>query len=85
MGLKQKARPGDSRAAMLLQPVQWVAAWEITQILEPFRQVTGTPGRESTVQLKKKKMALRQGARCSGLAGPTPTKTNKTAIGNTLG
>ena len=49
MGLKQKARPGDSQAATLFQPAQWVAAWEITQILVPFQQTTGTPGGESTV------------------------------------
>ena len=32
-----------------------------TSRAEP-QQATGTPGRESTVQLKKKKRALRQGA-----------------------
>ena len=35
----------------LFQPVQWVAAWEITQIPVPFQQATETPGRKSTIQL----------------------------------
>ena len=64
MRLKQKASPGDSQAATWFEPAQWVAAREITQIPAPFQQATGTPGRESTIQLKnKKKKALRQGAR----------------------
>ena len=55
MGLKQKARPGDSWAATWFELAQWVAAQEITQILVPFQQATKTPGRESTIQLKKKR------------------------------
>ena len=39
---------------MLFHPAQWVIAQEITQIPVPFQQATGTPGRESTVQLKKR-------------------------------
>ena len=50
--------------AQLFQPAQWVITWEITQIPAPFQQVTGTPGRESPIELTKNKGGgLRQGAR----------------------
>ena len=47
---------------MIFEPVQWVAAREITQIPVPYQQVTKTPGRESSVQLKKKKKRGRKGS-----------------------
>ena len=40
--------------------MQWVTAWEITQILAPFQQATGTLGRESTIQLKNKRLQGRE-------------------------
>ena len=62
----------------MFQPVQWVTAWEMTQIPVPLHQATGTPGTESVIELKKEKIRpLRQGAKLSGWAGPTPTKTKK--------
>ncbi|KAL0622227.1 hypothetical protein AAY473_005815 [Plecturocebus cupreus] len=38
-------------SARLFQPVQaqWVALQEIAQIMAPFQQTTGTPGRQSTI------------------------------------
>ena len=57
--------------ATLLQPVQWVAAQEITQIQAPFQQETGTPGRESTIQLKEKKCS-EAGSQVSRLGGFHP-------------
>ena len=75
MGLKQKVRPGDSRAAMWFQLVQWVTAQEITQIPAPFQQATGTPGRESTIQLKKKDSEA--GSQLIRLGGSHPHKNKQ--------
>ena len=64
--------------------MQWVAAQEITQILVPYQQVTETPGKESTVQLKKKK-GSEAGSQVIRLSGSHPHKnkqTKKPAIGN---
>ena len=41
---------------MTFEPVQWAPAREITQIPVPYQQATKTPGREATIQLKKKKI-----------------------------
>ena len=73
--------PGDSRAAPLFQLVQWVAAGEITQILVLFQQAIGTLGRESNIQLKKKK-GSEAGSQVIRLGGSHPhkNKNKKTAI-----
>ena len=63
----------------MFEPAQWVSTREITQIPAPFWQATGTPGRESTIQLKKKK-GSEAGSQVIRLGWSHPHK--KTATGS---
>ena len=58
----------------LCEPVQWVTAWEITQIPVPFQQVFETPGRESTIQLKKNQKGSEAGSQVIRLCRLYPHK-----------
>ena len=62
----------------MFQPAQWVTTQKITEIPSPFQQATGTPGRESTIQLKKKgSEAGSQVIRLSGSHTHKNKQTNK--------
>ena len=86
MGLKRSVRPGDSQAARSFQLAQWIAAREITQTPAPFQLVTGTPGKESTIQHKKKGLRGREPGDQAQQVPPLQKQMSKEiAIGNVQG
>ena len=56
----------------LFQPAQWVTAGEIIQIPAPFQRATVTPGRESTIQLKKRRRGSGTGSQVIWLSRSHP-------------